>query len=224
MNRELGELAAIVIGNDLHARRQKIVFFDELELLLNSREHGIGLPAVAHQHDPLHDVVLVVVADHPEARRVAYRDVRDVADADGRAGIEAVDLGSLGDDDVVDVRHRRAEVAEEADPADVVGLLADGQALTAHVLVGVLKRVDGLGERDAVAAQPIGVDVDVVLLGGSSVAGDVDDALNLAPLALHDPVFGRLEVGERVALALERVSEDFADGVPRRDLGRQAVG
>ena len=39
---------------------------------------------------PLHDVVLVVVAHHPEARRVSDGHVRDVAHAHGRAGVQAV--------------------------------------------------------------------------------------------------------------------------------------
>src|SRR5579883_2033440 len=73
------------------------------------------------------------------------------------------------------------------------------------------------------AAEAIGVDVDVVLLGGAPVARDVDDPLDLPPLALHDPVFGSLEIGQRVALALKGVPVDLTDRVPRRDLRLQAV-
>ena len=54
---------------------------------------------------------------------------------------------------------------------------------------------------------------------------DVDDAGHLLELALEDPVLGRLQLLERVALADDAVAEDLADRVPRRELrlhaGRQ---
>ena len=73
-------------------------------------------------------------------------------------------------------------------------------------------------------AQAERVDFDVVLLGLAAVARDVDDALNLLELTLEDPVFGGLQVLERVALADESVAEDLADGVPRRELTLEPAG
>ena len=72
-----------------------------------------------------------------------------------------------------------------------------------------------LRERHAVPAQAVGVDLDVVLLRLAAVARDVDDALHLLELALEDPVLGRLQVLERVALARRRGS-----GRPRRSRSR----
>ncbi len=95
----------------------------------------------------------------PEARRVADVDVADVPHADRRSLL-------LGDDDVLDVvlREPWRMRADEADAADVVGLLAHEEPLAADVLVGVLDRASQLLERDAVAAEAVGVDLDVVLL------------------------------------------------------------
>ena len=90
------------------------------------------LAAVAHEHDALHDVRLVVVADDAEARRVADVDVGDVLHADRRPLL-------LGDDDVLDVVPERS-ASEQADAADVVALLAHEEALAADVLVGVRDR------------------------------------------------------------------------------------
>ena len=152
----------------------------------------------------------VVVADDAEARRAPIVDVGDVADADGHSLLLWTTIFSMS-----------WIARNKADAADVVGLLADGEALAADVLVGVLDGGRDLAERDALAAQPVGVDLDVVLLGLAAEARDVDDALDLLELALEDPVLGRLQVPERVALAAERVAEDLADGVPRRELRLQ---
>jgi hypothetical protein len=75
-----------------------------------------------------------------------------------------------------------------------------------------------------VTAEPVGVDLDVVLLGLAAVARDVDDALHLLELALEDPVLGGLEILERVALADDAIPEHLADRVPRRKLACSPVG
>ena len=113
---------------------------------------------------------------------------------------------------------------QEADAADVVGLLADDEASAADVLVGVGDRRGDLREGDALAPQPERVDLHVVLLGLAAVARDVDDAVDLSPLPLQDPVLDRLQVADRVALALEGVAVDLSDGVPRRERPLETVG
>ena len=54
---------------------------------------------------------------------------------------------------------------DEADAAHVEGLLAQREPLAADVLVGVGNGGLQLGQRHAVPAQPVGIDLDVVLLG-----------------------------------------------------------
>ena len=147
---------------------------------------------------------LVVDRDHAEARRRSDLDLGYVSHAHRRAL-------DRDDDDVLDVVH----VVQQADAADVVRLLADLEALAAGVDVRVLHCRDQLLHRDAVALESVRIDADVKLLGLATEAGHVDDARNLSPLALEDPVLGRLELHERVALAFERVAEHLADRVPR---------
>ena len=127
VRRDVHERAAVVVGHDVHPRREEVVLPDVVDPLVDPLERRRRLAAVAHEDDALHDVGLVVVPDDAEARRVPEVHVGDVADADGDALL-------LGDDDVLDVVH----VMDEADPADVVRLLADGEPLAADVLVGVL--------------------------------------------------------------------------------------
>ena len=64
-------VAAVVVRHDVHARRQEVVLADVVDALVDALERLERLAAVAHEHDALHDVGLVVVADDAEPRRVA---------------------------------------------------------------------------------------------------------------------------------------------------------
>ena len=93
------------------------------------------------------------------------------------------------DDHLADVVQR----TDEADAADVERLLAERQPLAADVLVGVRESRRQLVERHVVPAQPVGVDLDVVLLRVAAEPDDVDDARRLTELTFQRPVFGGLE-------------------------------
>ena len=82
---------------------------------------------------------------------------------------------------------------------------------------------DDLGEGDAVPAQPVGVDLHVVLLGLAAVARDVDDARHLLELPLQDPVLGGLQVAPACSPCPRPVAEELADGVPGRELAAAAL-
>ena len=84
------------------------------------------------------------------------------------------------------------DARQEADPTHVVRLLAERQPLAARVLIGVLQGCRELAQREPVAAQPVGVDVHLELLGLAAEARDVDHAGRLPELALEDPVLCRL--------------------------------
>jgi hypothetical protein len=210
VGRQLHQRAAVVIRLDVHPRRQDVVLPDVVDLRVDALQRRLGLAAVAHEDDALDDVGIVVEPDEAEPRREADVDVGHVADADGRS-LE------LGHDDVLDVALGRRPRAEETDAADVVALLAHEEAVAADVLVRVLDRGGELPQRDAVPAEAIRVDFDVVLLRLAAVAGDVDDALDRLELALEDPVLGRLQILEGVALSDHAIPEHLADRVPRRE-------
>src|SRR5262249_19057117 len=161
----LGRLAAVTHEHDaLH----HVLLVDGVALVvavrLGAEAHALGGRAVADEVLgvrvappvlallPGRLVAAPAVAREADARRAGHPRRRDVAHAHRHALL-------LGDDDVADVAQR----ADEADAAHVERLLADGQALPADVLVGVGDPRDELRERDAVAAQAIGVDLDVEL-------------------------------------------------------------
>ncbi len=212
VRRELHQFAAVVVRDDVHAGRQDVVSADVVDAPVDAAEGRRRLAAVAHQHDALHDVGVVVVPDDPQAWRGANRDIGDVANPDG-------DAVGLVDDYVLDVVH----VADEPDAAHRVRLLADLDALSADVLVAGLQRADHLRQRRTLTAQAVGVDVDVVLLGLSAEACDVDDARHLLELPLEDPVLDRLQLASRIALADDVVAEQLPDGVPGRQRALQVV-
>ncbi len=206
VRRQLHEIAAVVVRLKIHPRREDVVLADVVDAIVNALEGARRLAAVAHQNDALHDVRLAVAADETETRREADVGVGDVLHADGDAVL-------LGDDDVFDV----VRVAEEADAADGVRLLADVEALAADVLIGRLDGRDERLERLPLAAEAIRIDADVELFALAAEADDVDDPFDLLELPLEHPVFGRLQLTERVAGADDAVAKDFADRVPRRE-------
>ena len=81
VRRQLHQVAAVVVGHDVHPRRQDVVRADVVDALVDALQRRLRLAAVAHEDDALDDVRLVVVADDAEARRVADVDVGDVPDA-----------------------------------------------------------------------------------------------------------------------------------------------
>ena len=187
VRRRLDQVRAVVVGRDVHPGRKQVVPPDLGDLGAHALERAPRVAADLHEHDPLDDVVVAVVAHDAEPRRVADRHVRDVADANRRSA-----LGR--DDDVADV----VEAADQADAAHVEGLFADVQDVGPDVLVRRRERREQRRERQTVAAQPVRVDVHLVLLDEAAEAGDVDDAVDLLELPLQDPVLR--------GLALERAS------------------
>ena len=112
---------------------------------------------------------------------------------------------------------------DEPQPADVERLLAERQALAAHILVRVGNRAGELGQRDAVALEPVGIDVDVDLSRVAAKSDHVHDTGYLPELPLQDPVLRRLQLRERVAGTAQHVTVDLANGAPRRELWLDAV-
>ena len=207
------QVAAVVDALDVHAGRQQAAGVDSLDLALDALDRRARLGAAAHQHDALHDVVVVVAAGDAESGLVADADGRDVADVDRHALVR---------------RERGAahvlHAVDEADAANHGRLGPDVDRLAADVDVGVAERLQHLRQSDPVAGEPALVDGDLVGLGLAAPAGDVDDAGHGLEAALEHPVLQRLEIGDRVALrAGDPVAEDLADRARRRDRRLRAV-
>src|SRR2546425_9641149 len=86
--------------------------------------------------------------------------------------------------------------------------------VAADVAVAPHDGVDDGGERDAVGAEAVRVDVDLVLAHRAADARDLGHARHRVQLVADEPVLERPEVAKRDSLALHRVPEDVAD--PRR--------
>src|SRR5439155_1534534 len=75
-----------------------------------------------------------------------------------------------------------------------------------------------------VAAQPAGIDGDLVLLDPTAPRHHVGHARDLPELALQHPVLKRLHLDERHRLGLERVAINLADRAGQRPQPRLGVG
>ena len=126
--------------------------------------------------------------------------------------------------------HRVQAAAKQADAPHRHGNLALVEVVAAHRGVAVGQRRLELTQRDAVAAEAVGVGLNLVAPHRAAEAGDVHDPRHRPELALQHPVLHRLDVVERVDLAagsilgdFQDIAEDFAGGRLRRD-GRGHVG
>ncbi len=90
-------LRAVVVGLDVHPRRQQVVLADVLDALVDALERLERVAAVAHEHDALHDVGLVVLARR--CRGAARRPIATSATSRTRIGVPLL----RGDHDVADV-------------------------------------------------------------------------------------------------------------------------
>ena len=211
---DVHQRAAIVDALDVHARRQDVAVVDLVDFGQHAAQGRHGLRAAPHQHDALHDVVVVVLTGDAEPRLVAHRDVGHVGDQN-RGPVADREHG------VADVVHR----PDLADTAHDRRLRADVHGIGADIDVGVVQSVQHLLERKPVGQQPVEIDGDVVGLGLAAPAGDVDDAGDRLQAPLQDPVLQRLEVGDGVARrADDTVAEDLADRAGGRQGGLRAVG
>ncbi len=123
--------------------------------------------------------------------------------------------------------HRVQAAAKQADTPRRHGNLALGDVVAAHRGVGVGQRRLELGQRDAVAAEAVGVGLNLVAPHRAAEAGQVHDPRHPPELALQHPVLQRLDIVERVDLFagsilgdFQDIAEDFPRGRLRRDAGR----
>ena len=207
----LYQTVTTVIVVELDAGGQHALYLDQL--LLHAFDHRVGVLALAHEDDALHEIVLVVTAEDTEADGVTDSHLADVADADRRA--------------LLGGHHHVGEVlgrAEQADATHHERVLTVAQVAAAGVGIVGGHRVEDLLEREVVAAQPAGIDGDLVLLDPTAPRHHVGHARDLPELALQHPVLKGLHLDERHRLRFERVAVDLADRAGQRPQPRLGVG
>src|SRR5256712_12126293 len=135
----------------------RLWLLDRLDLRLHSLGDDPGVLAFPHEHDPLHEIVLVVAPEHPEPDRMADVDRPDIPDPDGCAllGGHHDILHVTGGLDEADAAHRHSGLASLHEAA--AGVRAVVRATVEHLLQG-----QGVGPK------PNGIDVDLILLGATA--------------------------------------------------------
>ncbi len=214
MGGDVDQVAPVVDLLDVDARRQKARGVDLLDLGLDRLDGRHALVAAVHQHDALDDVVVPVLAGDAEPGLIAHAHLGHVAQQHRRAARGA-------QQGVLDLSGR----VDQAYAAHDGRLVAEVHRLAADVDVGVVQRLQHLGQGHPEGDQLLVVDGDVVGAGLAAPAGDVGDAGHGLEAALQHPVLEGLEVGHRIAgRADQPIAIDFADRALGRQLRLGAVG
>ena len=204
---DVDQVLAVVDSLDPHARRQDAGIVDRCHELLDPQYRRRTLLAAAHQHDALHDVVVLVETGDAEPWLLADGHGGDVLDQNGIAAA---------------LRHHGAgKIVDRADQADAAhhgGLRADVDGVATDIDVGIAHRQQQLRQRQAIGDQLVEIDLQLVGLGLAAPAGDIDHAGHGAEAALQHPVLQRLQVEHAVVRRPDQpVAVDFTDGAERRD-------
>ena len=135
----------------MNSGRQDFGAVDLIHLGLDSPDGRRCLLAATHQHDALYDVVVVILPGDAEARRVAFRDLGDVAHQDRLSVVGRYDRVANCVDGL-----------DERDAAHDGGVRAEIQRVASDVLVVVVERLDYLRKRQPGVVQLVQVDRDLV--------------------------------------------------------------
>src|SRR5262249_43828422 len=125
--------------------------------------------------------------------------IGDVADIDRRAPGPA-------DHNVFNIRHR-VDKAQSPDYRPLPVLLEN---IAADVQVAAPDSIDHHRERNVESAQPVGIDVDLILLHVSAGRRNLGHSGNRRKLIAYEPVLQRPQLAQGLALALYRVPEDLS--------------
>src|ERR1700682_4493193 len=211
---DVDQVLAVVDPFDMHARRQDAGVIDRGDELLDAGDRRRALLATAHQHDALHDVVVLVDAGDTEPRLLADGDGGDILDQNRVAAA----LRDHGAGKIVDG-------TDQADAAHHGGLRADIDGVAADIDVGIAHRLQQLRQRQSVGDELVEIDLQLIGFGLAAPAGDVDHAGYRAEAALQHPVLQRLEVEHAVIRrSFQPVPIDFADRAERRNSGQHVAG
>src|SRR4029077_5343079 len=199
------QIAAVVDALDAHSRRQDAGGVDAPHLRLDRADGRHALRSPAHQHDPLDDIVIGVLAGDAEPRLMAHLDRGDV--------------GYQHRGTVAETYHGVAQILERANQADAAHhrrLRSDVEGLTADVEIGVTDRLQYLRQRQLVGGEEALVHSNRIRAGHAAPAGDIDYARHGLEAPLEHPVLQRLRVHHRIARgAQDAIAEHFADRAPR---------
>ena len=192
----LDERRSVVERNDRHARRQSRL--DLRDPRFDRIDHRLGVDPAACDHDPA-DRFMRALHQRGHAERVTDLHVRDLLDVD-RHAVRRADHNPLH---IVDG-------CDQADAADDQPGAVRFEDVAADIQVAVADGGDDRTQRQVVGAEPIRIDVDLVLLNVAPNRRDFGDAGNGIELVPNEPVLKRAQVSQRQRGAFDGVPEDVA--------------
>ena len=211
----LDQLRAVVDRKDLGALRQARGNLGQA--LLDALDDVEGVGAEALQHDAAGDLAFTVHLGNAAPLVRPEFDPGDIPDTQRGAGIGL-------QRDVLDV----GDALQVTAPAHHELELGELDRTAADVRVARPDRVAELAEADALSAQPVRIDDDVVLLHEAADARDFGHPRGARGAEAHHPVLQRAQLGERLLLGHDGVLVDPAHtrrvgAERRRHAGRQAL-
>ena len=214
VGRDANQVSPVVDSFDANARRKNAGVVDSFHLRLHAFDGRQTLLAAAHEDDPLHDIVIVVVAGDAQPRLIPDADGRNIAQQDWRA--------------VARSEHRVSHVVHRVDDADTAHhrrLRADIHCLAADVDVAVVQHLQHLREGQAIGGELFKIDCDLVRLVLSTPPVHIDHAGHRLETPVQDPVLDSFQVSNRVPRRSDDpVAKDLARRTGGRDCRTGAIG
>src|SRR5207248_5246422 len=160
---EIDQILAVIDPLDVHAGRQDVGFIDGCDQLLDAQDRRRTLLAAAHQHDDLHDVVVVIQAGNSEPRFLADGYGGDILDQH-RVAV------ALRDHGVGKIVHG----TDQPDAAHHGGLGPNVDGIAADIDIGITDGLQHLRQRQSVGDQLVEIHLQFVRLGLAAPPGDID--------------------------------------------------
>src|ERR1700722_1120175 len=211
---------AIVVGDDLDARRQASIAVEFIDLGLNARNDVVGMLGPPHHHDGGRYIVIVVPAPDSEPRHITDGNTGDVLDLDWKTVrltednvLDVPDLVPLGD--VIG-----AAAVDQSNTADIDRLLPDRDLAAADVYVRIAECGNELRYRNVVGFELAKIRVDVELLGRAAPGIDLHHAGDGQETTRDNVILQGPQIGEaKVRRANDLVAVDFAHQAGLLNLG-----
>src|SRR5208283_2144871 len=187
MGRNVDEFAAIVNLLDADTRGKDARGIDLVDLGFDAANGWQAFLSAAHQHDALHNVVLVVITCYSEAWLIAHGYRGDVAEQHGKA--------------IARRQHGAANLVHrmnQPDPAHHGCLRPEIDGLAPDIDIAVVEGLQHLRQREPILDEARQVDRDLVSLGLAAPAVDVDHPWDRLESTLEYPVLDSLKVGYRI--------------------------
>src|ERR1017187_7928700 len=184
---------------------RKDVAIQFIGLSFHALENVLRLLAAEHENHALNRIVVLLISELPEPRRIANHDIANVLDANRHAIAAA-------DDDVPDV----AGVAHQSDAAHIIKLSALRVESTARIGIIGAQRRHHLRNRQVISINPRGIEQHLVLHGGAAETRIVGNTGNGAVRAFDHPIFDSLQFLRTAIGTFQHVAIDQAAGTKQR--------